>query len=224
MERTAAANNAMTDSKPTFLYLIRHGATDANLRRPYILQGRGLDLPLNDIGRSQAERLRRLFQTAKISSIYASPMRRAAETARAVADAHKMPVSTVEALIECDVGRWEGLDWETIRREFPREYEDFQRDPGQCPYYGGESYHDVSLRAIPAVEELLAKHAGETVIAVTHNVVNRVCAARFLGLDVSLAKSIHQVNGGVNVIRRQNERTELIVLNSFFHLEDELRT
>jgi broad specificity phosphatase PhoE len=214
----------MSDSKATFLYLVRHGATDANLRRPYILQGRGIDLPLNEIGRRQATRVGELFQRLSIDAVYASPMRRARETAESVAMHHGLKVGTIEALLECDVGRWEGLDWERIRREHPEEYENFQRDPWRSPYMGGESYRDVSLRALPAAEELLQRHAGQSVVVVAHNVVNRACIAMLLGLDLVRAKEIHQANGGVNVLRRLNGKTDVVTLNSIFHLEVELHT
>ena len=52
----------MSDANATILYLVRHGATDANLRRPYVLQGRGMDLPLNETGRRQAQCVRKLFE------------------------------------------------------------------------------------------------------------------------------------------------------------------
>jgi broad specificity phosphatase PhoE len=214
----------VSDSKSTTLYLVRHGATDANLRRPPVLQGCSIDLPLNDIGRRQAERVAELLRPAIPSAVYSSPMNRARQTAEAVAAPHRLAVHTIEGLTECDVGRWEGMDWGRIRVEFPREYEDFQRDPSRHGYLGGESYGDVERRAVPVIEELLARHAGEVVAVVGHNVVNRVCVAALLGLPRQKAKEIHQANGGVNVIRRQDGCSELITLNSLFHLENELRT
>jgi broad specificity phosphatase PhoE len=202
------------------LYLVRHGATDANLRRPYVLQGRGIDLPLNATGAQQAERVAALLAQNPVVAVYSSPMRRALETARAIAARCGLEVVVREELIECNVGRWEGLNWDGVREQFPREYEDFQRDPSQFPYMGGETYADVARRAVPVLEELLQQHRGQEFAAVAHNIVNRVSVATFLGLDLSRAKEIHQANGGVNVVRRENGRTQLLTLNSAFHLED----
>jgi phosphoserine phosphatase len=214
----------MSDPKATTLYLVRHGATDANLLRPYVLQGRGMDLPLNDRGRRQAQSVRKLFEGTAIAAVYSSPLRRALETAQAIAEPHRLDVATVDALIECDVGRWEGMAWEQIRREFPQEYEDFQRDQSQFPYLGGETYRDVSLRALPAVADLLERHAGRSVVAVAHNVVIRACVATLLGISLARAKDVNQGNGGVNVLRRENGRTDVLTLNSVFHIEDDLRS
>jgi len=214
----------MSDPTATTLYLVRHGATDANLQRPYVLQGRGMDLPLNDRGRRQAECVRKLFERTAIAAIYSSPLRRAFETAQAIAEPHRLDVATIDALIECDVGRWEGMAWDQIRAEFPREYEDFQRDQSQFPYLGGETYRDVSLRALPVLTDLLERHAGRSVVAVAHNVVIRACVATLLGIPLVRAKDVNQGNGSVNVLRWENGRTDLVTLNSVFHIEDGLRS
>ena len=205
----------------SILYLVRHGATDANLKRPYVLQGRGIDLPLNATGTRQAEQVADFLAQKPITIVYSSTMRRAIATARAIAARRRIEVVTREELVECNVGRWEGLSWDAIRNQFPREYEDFQRDPSQFPYLGGETYSDVARRAVPVLEELLERHRGERFVVVAHNVVNRVAVATFLGLELARAKDIHQSNCGVNVIRRENGRTQLLTLNSAFHLGDD---
>jgi len=203
------------------LYLVRHGATDANLRRPYVLQGRGIDLPLNATGARQAERTADLLAKRPLAAVYSSPMRRALETARAIAARSGVEVVVRYPLIECNVGRWEGLSWDGIREQFPEAYEDFQRDPSRFPYLEGETYADVAQRVVPVLEQLFEAHRGQPFVVVGHNIVNRVSVATFLGLDLARAKEIHQANGGVNVIRRESGRTQLVTLNSAFHLEDD---
>jgi len=216
---TSAAGSETTD-----LFLIRHGATEANLRRPYVLQGRGIDFPLCEIGRRQAEGVADFLASFQISRVYSSPLKRAAETARAIAGRHGLDVEVHSDLIECHVGRWEGLDWETIRREFPDSFREFDEDPARVPYLEGESYGDVLRRARPALDTLLERHKGETLVVVAHNVVNRVCAADLLGLDLNKARHLHQSNGGVNLIRSSGGQTRLVTLNAVFHLEASLRT
>jgi broad specificity phosphatase PhoE len=206
------------------LYLVRHGATDANLSKPYVLQGRGMDLPLNETGRQQALCVQKLFERKSLAAVYSSPLRRAFDTARAVAEPHRLDVGVIEALIEADVGKWEGMSWDQIRRDFPEACEDFQKDQSRYPYLGGESYLDVAQRAMPALTQLMDRHAGRTILAVAHNVVIRACAATLLKMPLTHAKDIHQNNGGVTLLRRENDRTDLITLNSVFHIEDELRS
>jgi broad specificity phosphatase PhoE len=211
-------------SESTILYLVRHGATDANLRKPYVLQGRGMDLPLNETGRKQALCVQKLFERKSLAAVYSSSLRRAFDTARAVAEPHRLDVGVVDDLIEADVGKWEGMSWDQIRRDFPEACEDFQRDQSRYPYLGGESYLDVANRAVPALTQLMDRHPGRTIVAVAHNVVIRACAATLLKMPLTHAKDIQQNNGGVSLLRRENDRLDLITLNSVFHIEDELRS
>ena len=74
----------MQQSQPpdtTHLYLVRHGATDANLQRPHVLQGRGINLSLNELGQRQAAAVGRFLAGLPIQHVYASPMLRAMQTA-----------------------------------------------------------------------------------------------------------------------------------------------
>jgi broad specificity phosphatase PhoE len=208
------------DSSETQLYLVRHGATEANERVPYILQGSGIDLPLSPRGHDQAAALARFFSGRSIDRVYSSTLLRARETARAIADALGHEPTILADLEECHVGKWEGLDWETIRREFPAEHQRFLDDPARHPYLGGESYGDVFRRARPVIDRLLDAHTGQRVVVVAHNVVNRVLTAHLLGLETRQAQSLHQGNGCINLIRRRAGKTDLVTYNALFHLNN----
>src|SRR5262245_31452580 len=99
----------------TVVYLIRHGATEANLARPARLQGRRHNPPLARLGVRQAEVTRDFLAVRPIDACYTSPLLRAVQTAAIVVAGHGVSPQPVEALTECDVGRWEGLDWQTVR-------------------------------------------------------------------------------------------------------------
>ncbi len=207
-------------NEKTTLYLVRHGATDANEQRPYVLQGSGIDLSLSANGREQAAAVGRLLSGRTVHHVYSSSLVRAMETAETIADHHGHQVRPIEQLVECDVGQWEGMDWDSIMREHAQAYQALMEDPATNPYLGGESYGDVLQRAEPAIEELLRRHVGESIVVVAHNVVNRVYLAHLLDLDLRRAKDIHQSNACVNVIRYRDGRTELMTLNATFHLAD----
>ena len=210
-------------SNTTTLYLVRHGATDANEQRPYILQGASMDHSLSTTGQQQANYVGQFLSTFTIDAVYASPMKRANETAQAIATPHSLEVQHREKLVEVDVGKWEGMNWDDIMSQYPTEYEQFMSDPSTHSYYEGETYGDVLVRAKPVIEELLTKHTGESIVVVAHNVVNRVIIANYLGLPLSQGKDIKQANACVNVIRRQGDETALVTMNSNFHLPVEMR-
>src|SRR5438067_4219370 len=96
----------------TVLYLLRHGATEANLATPPRLQGRRHNPPLARLGVRQAEATRDFLAIRPIEFCYSSPLRRAEQTAAIVAAPHRLTPTALEALTECEVGQWEGLDWQ----------------------------------------------------------------------------------------------------------------
>ena len=155
-----------------------------------------------------------------VRRVYASPLKRAYETADLIAERHSLAVQPVAEISECDVGQWEGKDWHTISREHPEAYRLFHDDPSKNPYLGGESYSDVLRRALPVFEQLLQQHVGETIVVVAHNIVNRAYLAHLLGLELRCAKDLPQGNGCVNVIHHLAGKSMLVTMNALFHLDD----
>jgi broad specificity phosphatase PhoE len=200
------------------LYLIRHGATEANLRKPYVLQGQGTDLALSDVGRRQAQATCRVLEGHAIDGIYSSPLRRARETAEIVAHPHAIPVQPIESLVECDVGDWEGLSWNDIRQRDPQYFASFESDPATVPYAGGESFQQVQDRAVPAIDQLIRSTSGNLVV-VTHNIVCRVYVAHVMDLPTAKAREIQLNNGGISIVAIGNGRLKLLTLNSALHLD-----
>jgi broad specificity phosphatase PhoE len=209
-----------TQAEPvvTWLYLVRHGATEANERIPNILQGNGIDLPLSPAGERQAGALAGFLRQFPIRKVFCSSMLRARQTAAAIVGELGIAFEIVNDLQECDVGTWEGLDWATIGQRYPAEHASFVANPAEVPYLGGESYGDVLHRARPVINRLLDDNTGNSIAVVAHNVVNRVFLADLMGLDLRLAPKVAQGNGCINLIRRRAGRAELVTLNALFHL------
>lgn len=203
----------------TTLYLLRHGATDANLAHPARLQGRRHNPPLARHGIRQAEATRDFLAIRPIDFCYCSPMLRAVQTAAIVAAPHGLSPQPLEALIECDIGRWEGLDWQEIRYLDAHEYHRFMTNPAEHGYPGGESFSDVYGRVSAALEELLAQHEGQAVLIVAHHVVIRTYLAGLLGLPLDQARQVILDNCGISVAVREGEETTVSTLNAAFHLQ-----
>lgn len=203
----------------TTLYLVRHGATPSNEQRPYVLQGRGIDLSLSETGDRQAAAVGKFFRDVTLHHVYSSGMARAVETAKHIATPHRLEPMPIDELAEVDVGRWEGMAWETIMRDYPEEYRRFMDNPAEHAYLEGESYGDVLERVRPVLTDLLDRHAGESIAVVAHNVVNRVYLAWLLGLELRKAKDIRQGNACVNVIERKASSPVLRTMNACFHLD-----
>ena len=203
----------------TLLYLIRHGATEANLARPTRLQGRRHNPPLARLGVRQAEATRDFLAIRPIDHCYCSPLLRAVQTASIVAAPHGLAPQLLDALTECDVGRWEGLDWQTIRYLDAEAYRRFMENPAEHGYPGGESFADVSQRVCVALEDLLRLHAGQAVLIVAHHVVSRTYLAKLLGLTPNQARQVMLDNCGISVVMRDGEEATVNTLNAAFHLQ-----
>ncbi len=204
-----------------WLYLVRHGETANNRARPRRLQGRRTDPDLSEEGYQQARRTGELFRARPIDAVFASPLRRAAETAEAIAQRHGLTVETVDALVEVDVGDWEGRDWEEVERNDPEAYRLFMADASIHPYLGGENLSVVQARVIPAFEKLLAENLGKTIVAVAHNVVNRSYLAHLLGIELRRYRAVPQDNCCVNLVRYRNGKVKLVTVNAIEHLQGE---
>lgn len=208
------------DARVTRLFLVRHGSTEANERKPFVLQGSEIDTPLTTKGWQQAREVAAFLREVEFSAIYASPMIRAQQTASLCAVPRQMEVRAVESLKECSVGRWQGLSWDEIRTRDPDEVQRFLANPARERHPGGESYEDVLARVAPALNDILAAHSGQNVLVVAHNMVNRAYLANLLGIDLSHARRIRQTNCCVNVIHRSAELTDVVTVNSIWHLTE----
>ena len=147
----------------TTILLARHGETDWNRQGRF--QGHA-DPPLNATGRAQAAELAAELKAVGLAAVYSSPLRRALETAQAVAAEHGLDPVAVDALREVDVGSWQGLTRVEIETQFPEQFARWlDYDQG---WEDGESYEKMGRRAVAALLELALAHEGERVLAVTH--------------------------------------------------------
>ena len=130
-----------------------------------------------------------------------------------------MSPQPLEALTECDVGNWEGMDWQAIRYLDAEGYRRFMENPAECGYPGGESFGDVYRRSAECLEGLLAQHAGQAILVVAHQVVNRTYLAGLLGLTPDQARQVTLDNCGISLVSREEDRTTVSTLNASFHLQ-----
>jgi broad specificity phosphatase PhoE len=203
----------------TTLYLIRHAATEANLADPPRLQGRRHNPPLARFGIQQAKLTRDFLGLRPIDVCYSSPMVRAMQTATIVAEPHGIMSTPVDELTECDVGDWEGMDWGTIRGRDPEAHRRFMANPAEFGYPGGENFAQVHGRALAAIEAILEREAGRSVLVVSHHIVNRTYLAGLLGMGPGQARAVSLDNCGISVVVRHGTKTAVTTLNASFHLQ-----
>jgi broad specificity phosphatase PhoE len=201
-------------SNAAVLILVRHGRTAANAQG--LLQGR-LDLPLDDLGRTQAALLAPVLQGA--ARVVASPLKRARETAEALG----RPVTVDERWVELDYGDLDGLAVEAVGIDV---WNRWREDPHFVPA-GGESLHDLGRRVVPACEELLAASAHGDVVVVSHVSPIKAAVAWALGVGIETSWRTHLDQASISRIGRGRSGPVLRSFNETHHLHvalgDELR-
>ncbi|MGH3964786.1 MAG: bifunctional RNase H/acid phosphatase [Pseudonocardiaceae bacterium] len=173
---------------PTRLLMVRHGQTEHSAQRRY--SGRG-DLPLTELGERQAAAAAaRLSTTDGATAVVSSPMLRARQTAKPVADALGVPVSVHDGLIETDFGAWEGLTFAEARERDPDLHTRWITDTSVSPP-DGESMDEVHRRVRRVRDQLIAEHGGATLVVVSH--VTPIKALLRMALDAgpSLLHRLH---------------------------------
>ena len=161
---------------PRAFWYLRHGETDWNARE--LSQG-NIDVPLNEVGLAQARTAAGLLRTRGIRSIVASPLSRAYDTARIVAGAAGLEVEVEEGLREVSFGSQEGQpmggwfnDWIA----------------GLMTPEGAETFADLRVRAVDAINRALARPA--PVLVVAHGALFRA-----LRVEMGLPPTVRLVNG-----------------------------
>ncbi len=149
----------------TRLLVIRHGETAWNTEGR--IQGH-IDIPLNDKGRWQAERLAQALADEELHAIYSSDLERARDTAQAVADVLRQPLTQHTGLRERHFGRLEGHTQLEVAEQWPEEGRRWrERDPSYGPE-GGETLQAFYDRAVSVLTELAQRHPGENIAVVAH--------------------------------------------------------
>ena len=157
------------------IYLMRHGETEGNVGQ--VLIGRE-DSPFTSAGWQQPVEVARHLDHQPLVCIYASPMARTQRTAKLVLETlgRSVAIQTEWAIAEIDAGEFTGLTFSQVRDRLSDD-----AVLGDFRYPGGESWGDVQQRAVRFVRGLEERHAGGSVLLVTHAGVIAGVVAEYVG-------------------------------------------
>lgn len=205
-------------AEPTRVFALRHGETAWNVDTR--LQGQ-LDIPLNDTGRWQAERLGRALADEGIEAIYASDLARAYETARAVSRAIGVPVVAHAGLRERGFGIFEGQTFQEIEECWPDLALRWRkRDPDFGPE-GGETLRGFYARSVDTAQRLAARHPGQTIALVAHGGVLDCLYRAASRIDLQGPRTWQLGNASINRLLYTTAGFTLVGWSDSFHLEDD---
>lgn len=158
------------DGTDARILLARHAETSA----PDRFHGAESDIGLSDRGREQASQLGRWLAGASPSSLYCSAMRRAVDTASAIGDACGLEPVVIPTLHERRIGPLSGVSREEGWATYAETKSRWIAGDLEAAHPGGESFSDIRRRVVPILEDLAARHRGQTIVVVAHGVVIRV--------------------------------------------------
>jgi broad specificity phosphatase PhoE len=175
----------------TRLVLIRHGETDWNVEGRY--QGQA-DPPLNAQGIAQAHHLAGELYGVGLDVLYASPLLRARQTARVLAEALGLPLHFEPRLMEIHLGDWQDRLPADIAARYPDLFRRWQSGPWAVTPPGGESLAQVQERVYAAADEILARRQGRCVGLVIHHIPIILLKVRYQGLDPDAVRTLQLPN------------------------------
>jgi broad specificity phosphatase PhoE len=199
------------------LYLARHGETDDNAA--LIFQGQG-GKGLNARGRAQARRLAERMRKARVTTIVASDLERAEETAGIVGRACDVVHSVDPDLREVDVGTWTGKSHDQVQELFPEEWAAWSA--GLDVRRGnGETYAELATRIERAVTRIASMDVRDPVLIVSHGGSIKSYVAKILGVSAEGLRALAGVgNASLTIIERDSRgRVRLHAWNDTAHLE-----
>ncbi|CAM4083374.1 histidine phosphatase family protein [Deinococcus marmoris] len=204
----------------TEFWVVRHGESTWNTEGRY--QGQA-DVPLSHVGILQAASLAERMTGQHFDAVYTSDLRRAAQTAEAVAERldGPPPVQLDPGLREIDVGELSGLVIADIREQYPEYLEALKADPWATRRPGGESMEDLYARSGAAFETLRARHPGQRVLVFTHGGVVRVAVGLALGgVPANAWARLSVTNTSITRVLLGENSGTLLGFNDDAHLED----
>ena len=179
----------------TLLIVVRHGETEWNCCRRY--QGH-LDSPLTPHGLQQVEALAEGLSGRGGQVMHSSDLGRAVQTSEIIARRLSMGFTLDDGLRERNLGIMQGKDMSQFMETHPEEARRFaSHDPDYAPP-GGESTRAVYARTVTCLESIVARHSGQTILAVTHGGVLLHVFRRAVGLRPDAAVFASIANASIN--------------------------
>ena len=159
--------------------ILRHGTTELN--KQGMIQGSNVDSDLSKEGRAYAEKAAKNFDPSQFDAVYASPLKRAQQTAR-IFVGDKTPITTDKRIEELNYGSWDGKSSLEYRKKHPDAFNSKGLINDNIYKYASdvEKREDFRKRIAAFFDDLYKEPANDTVLVVCHGVVSRMICAHFL--------------------------------------------
>ncbi len=200
------------------IYLIRHGQTDFNKRG--IVQGRGVDSDLNEVGRNQAILFFSAYKHISFDKIYLSTLKRTQQTVQPFINMG-IPYEKLLGLDELDWGEYEGKEGsEDLKRGFTEITTKWSNGDYHARFDGGESPLEVASRQLEALEYILSKQNENNILICMHGRAMRLLLCAISGYELCEMDTFPHQNLSLYKINYENEAFSITLFNNTDHLNE----
>lgn len=199
------------------IFLVRHGEVAGNIGARLVFSGWD-DVPLTRRGQAQSFEVAARLATEKLVSIYASDLQRAQRTAQFIAQPHGLTVQTDACWREINFGDWGGASEADLLEKWPDLWRARQLDPENVRPPNGENWRDLQARVLPAWDELVARHEGESVVLVAHQGTIRAILLSLLQAPLLAYRRLQISNCSVSRVTAVAGRVLIEAVNLTDHL------
>lgn len=201
--------------------LVRHGQSTWN--QEHRIQGQ-LDPPLSLEGLRQGDLLGERLAGRRFAGFYTSDLKRAFETAQAIAPFVGIRPEAMPSLREIYLGEWEGLRTEEIADRFPEAWAAWVEEPDWDVVPAGEGAAVFEARVTSGLDEIFSRHEDGDVLVVTHGGVIQVALHRVVGRPSRGLFPFKIQNASISLLEKRNGRMVIGGVNDIAHLESTLLT
>lgn len=203
----------------TRICIIRHGETDWNRQRR--IQGQ-IDIPLSEIGRAQA--LAMAFNAAhhNFSAIYSSDLKRAEQTATALAEREGHEVITLEALRERHYGIFQNVVKDEAEEQYPDAYVHYKNRDLHYDFENGESLTLFAKRTLDIFLWLARHHEKQQIAVICHAGLLDVIYRTATGRSLEIERDFVIPNCALNWFHHDGQGWHLETWDDHHHLSDVL--
>jgi probable phosphoglycerate mutase len=186
------------------IIFLRHGQAKNNTER--ILAGRTPGIPLTDKGIDQAQKAAEFLKYMNISAIYSSPIERAKHTAEIVGKHNSVDVRIDERLIELDMGKFTGMQYDEIFSSHGNVFMKFYNGELEIAHNGVETYSQVKKRVLGIVDHVLENHPDKNVLLVTHMDPIKAMLSTVVDLTPENLFELIIANASLNIFREYKRK------------------
>lgn len=201
------------------LLLVRHG--EQQYARGMTIRA-GVNAPLSPLGQRQADAIGLRLAPREIDVVYASPLIRAFDTGKAIADHHQLEPVVLDDLHEVDL--WGQLDQDqplgaSLSEEEMRSiFRDSQRTQRWESYIYGEDAEGFRQRVFTTIEKIAADHVGQRIVVACHGGVIGTYISQLWGANVDNVCHVHHTS--ITTVRAMDDYRRVIAVNDFAHVLD----